>query len=532
MNLRYIFVIIVILALVGCARMGRPEGGPKDFDKPIMVRADPEFKSLQFDEDEIRIYFDEFVKLKNVNTELIISPPLKSSPEISPLGSPSKRITIKIRDTLQENTTYTFNFAQSIIDNTEGNILDNFKYIFSTGDYIDSLKVMGNIKDAFDLKMIENPTIMLYPVKEDYTDSIVFKEKPTYVGSTLDSLKWEITNIKAGKYRLIALNDTRKNYVFDPKEDRIAYHPEMINVPGDSVFDLKLFKEILPFKLVSRPKDLSKGHIILGFEGNSDDVNIRVLSDVGDDFRHFYAKDREKDTLNYYFHNFELDSLELEVSKGQFKDTVKVKTDEEEIDSMKIQLSTYGLLHFRDTLKLGSTVPLIKLDTSKFHFIDSDSVKVPFNLSLSAGHNIVDINFEKKLLESYKLFIEPGAVEDIFGVQNDSINSSVKTGKPSDYCSIYLKINNIERFPVILDLIDDRGNIVAKTYADKPREFEFKNLRPSRFMIRLIYDDNGNQKWDTGNFLLNQQPEKVHYVKSVIDAKANWEVEENITLNP
>ncbi len=108
-----------------------------------MVKADPDFKSLHFEEDQIKIYFDEYVKLKDVNSQLIISPPLKNVPVISPLGSPSKKITIKLNDTLQENTTYTFNFAQSIIDNTEGNILDNFKYIFSTGDFIDSLKVKG-----------------------------------------------------------------------------------------------------------------------------------------------------------------------------------------------------------------------------------------------------------------------------------------------------------------------------------------------------------------------------------------------------
>jgi len=157
MRIRYLSFLIFLLILSSCARRGRPEGGPKDFDKPIMVKADPDFRSLQFKEDQIRIYFDEYVKLKEVNTQLIISPPLKYSPVISPLGSPSKRITIKLSDTLQENTTYTFNFAQSIIDNTEGNILDNFKYIFSTGDYIDSLKVVGHIKDAYDLEMKENP---------------------------------------------------------------------------------------------------------------------------------------------------------------------------------------------------------------------------------------------------------------------------------------------------------------------------------------------------------------------------------------
>jgi len=512
--------------------MGRPDGGPKDLEKPIMVKADPDMKSIHFDTDQIRIYFDEYVKLKDVNTQLIISPPLKNQPLITPLGSPSKRITIKLSDTLKENTTYTFNFAQSISDNTEGNILDNFKYIFSTGDYIDSLSIKGSIKDAFDLDMIQNPTIMLYPVDEHYTDSIIFKEKPTYVGSTIDSVHWEISNIKAGTYRLIALNDLRKNYVFNPKEDRIAFHSDMISIPGDSVFDLTLFKELLPFKLVSRPKEVSKGKVILGFEGEYEDVDIQVLSKTADDFKSFYTKDRNTDTLNFWFNHFELDTMVLRVSKEKFLDTVKVKIDEEKIDSLRLELSTYGLLNLRDTLMLGSTVPIVKLDTSKFHFIDKDSLKVPLHLEISSGRDRIDFEFDKEEQQAYKLFIEPGAIEDILGVQNDTIKTGIKTGKNSDYCSLFLTIRNFERFPVIVDLIDDRGGIVGRTYASQEQEFVFRNLRPARFMIRIIYDDNDNGIWDTGNFLLDQHPEKVHYVRTIIEAKANWEVEEKIMLKP
>lgn len=532
MAFRYFSILFIVLLLIGCARRGRPEGGPKDFDKPIMVRSVPEFKSLRFEEDEFKIYFDEYVKLKDVNSQLIVSPPLKNAPMISPLGSPSKKITIKISDTLQENTTYTFNFAQSIIDNTEGNILDNFKYIFSTGDYIDSLRVKGGIKDAFLLNMVENPTIMLYPVDENYNDSIVFNEKPTYVGSTIDSLKWEITNVKAGTYRLIALNDSRKNYKFNPKEDRIAFNPEFITIPGDSVIDLILFKERLAFKLVSRANDISKGHIIIGFEGESEDVDIKVLSDTPEDFKSFYAKDRKTDTLNYWFNHFELDTMVMRVEKGAFIDTIKVKINEEEIDSLRLELSTTNILHLRDTLKLGASVPIMKLDTAKFHFIDKDSLEVPFLLRLSERRDRIDIDFEKEVNQSYKLFIEPGAIEDLMGVTSDTLKASIRTGKVSEYCSLFLTINNIDRFPVILDLINDRGDIVAKKFATGPEEFEFRNLKPSRFKIRIIYDDNGNQIWDTGSFLENIQPEEVYYVKTIIDAKANWEVEETIMLNP
>lgn len=532
MKFHYFLLILSIALLFSCARRGRPEGGPKDFDKPIMVKADPEFKSLYFEEDQIRIYFDEFVKLKNVNTELIISPPLKNAPVITPLGTPSKKITIKLSDTLQENTTYTFNFAQSVIDNTEGNILDNFKYIFSTGDYIDSLRVKGEIKDAFELEMIENPTIMLYPVDEAYNDSIIFKEKPTYVGSTIDSLNWEITNIKSGKYRLIALNDASKNYMFNPKEDKIAFYPDLITIPGDSIYNLTLFKEILPFKLVARPKDVSKGHVIIGFEGDSKGLDINVLSPTTEDFKSFYTKDRKQDTLNYWFKNYELDSILLEVRKNEYIDTVKVNLNEEDIDSLRIQLSTKGLLHIRDTLKLGSTVPMMNVDTSKFHFIDKDSVKVPLKLHLSDKRDMIYFDFEKELIQNYKLFVEPGAIEDILGIQNDTIKASLKTGKVSDYCSIFLTLGNIEKFPIILELINEKGDIVAREYAEEPRKFDFFYLKPSRFKIKITYDDNGNRRWDTGNFLKNIQPEKVYYVKTIIEAKANWEVEENIILKP
>jgi len=222
----------------------------------------------------------------------------------------------------------------------------------------------------------------------------------------------------------------------------------------------------------------------------------------------------------------------LEVRKDQYVDTLKIDINDDEIDSLRLELSSYGLLHLRDTLKLGSTVPMMKVDTSKFHFIDKDSVKVPLKLALSDSKDRIDFYFDKETIQSYKLFIEPGAIEDIMGVQNDTIEASLKTGKVSDYCSIFLTLRNIQRFPAIIELINDQGDIVAKKYATEPKEFEFRNLKPSRFMIRIIYDDNGNHKWDTGNFLQNIQPEQVYYVKTIIEAKANWEVEENILLQP
>jgi len=532
MNLRLLSFVLLALAIIGCARRGRPEGGPRDLEKPIMVRAVPEFKSLHFEEKEIRIYFDEYIKLQNINSQLIVSPPLKYQPVISPLGTPSKRLTIKLNDTLQENTTYTFNFGQSILDNTEGNVLDNFKYIFSTGDYIDSLKIRGSIKDAFELEMTENPTIMLYPVHESYKDSVIYSEKPTYVGSTIDSVNWDITNIKAGTYRLIALNDASKNYKFNPKEDKIAFEEEFITIPGDSVFRLRLFREVLPFRLVSKPKEISRGHLIFGYEGDPDGVEFEVLSPTAEDFKSVFSRDKETDTLHFWMRNFSLDSIRMVVSKDLVKDTVDIRLGSEEMDSLQVTFSHRGVLHPNDTLRISANLPIVQADTTRFYFINQDSLRVPFRAVMSKNSDALDLLFEKQFQDKYTIRLFPGAITDIFGLQNDSLKVELRTGKIADYCSIFLTINNVDRYPVIVDLINEKGEIVAKKYVERSEELQFLHLEPSRFKVRLIYDDNMNGKWDTGNFLRKVQPEAVYYFRNVIDAKANWEVVESLNLEP
>ncbi|MEL6988848.1 MAG: Ig-like domain-containing protein, partial [Bacteroidota bacterium] len=187
-------------ALVNCAKRGSPTGGPQDSIPPSFVKAVPPNYTTSFDKEEIRIYFDEYIKLKDYQKQLIISPPLKNS-IISPQGSASKYISITITDTLAPNTTYVFNFGQSIQDNNEGNPFSSFKYVMSTGEYIDSLTVKGSIIDELEDKPDNFVSVMLYAVDSTLNDSIVFKEPPRYVTNTLDSLTtFEITNIEEGEY--------------------------------------------------------------------------------------------------------------------------------------------------------------------------------------------------------------------------------------------------------------------------------------------------------------------------------------------
>ena len=198
MKIKFIIpFIVVVFIMSSCAKRGTPEGGPIDEDPPRVLREVPPNNSVFFNDQRIRIFFNEYIKLDGLNSQLVVSPPIeKSKYSIFPQGGASKYIDIDINETFSDSTTYVFNFGQSIKDNNEENELPFYKYAFSTGSYIDSLELDGIINDSYSSKTEELITAMLYPINDKYYDSIIYKEKPRYVASTLDSTYFKFTNLK------------------------------------------------------------------------------------------------------------------------------------------------------------------------------------------------------------------------------------------------------------------------------------------------------------------------------------------------
>jgi len=514
--------ILLVLSFFSCAKTGRPSGGPKDEDPPNAVKFSPLNETINFSSDEIKISFNEFVKLKDVNTQLIVSPPLKYPPIITPLGTASKYIKIKILDTLKQNTTYTFNFGQSIIDNNEGNILNNFKYIFSTGDVIDSLAVKGTIRDAFNEESDTNVSILLYEINKQFNDSTIYKDKPLYVANTLDTISWEITNIKAGKYLLVALNDRSKNYIFNPKEDKIGFVSEHIEIPTEDDYELTLFEEILPYKLV-RPSVASTSHIIFGYEGVGDSIKVKPLVE-NTELKSLAIFEKDADTLNYWYKGIKKDSLAFLVKNRQQLDTVNVRLISKVIDSLNFTNSTNGVLLLRDTYKLISNIPLKNIDTTKVSFTDKDSLNVPYSAMIMPSLKEVVFDFKKRNNDTYNIKILPEGVKDFFDQVNDTLDIRFSTKQPSDYGSVYFTLQNVKSYPVIVELLNANEEIVESIYAKTVQEFPFINLPPAQYKMRVIYDTNSNGKWDTGNYLLKTQPELVTYYTEEINVRANWEM--------
>ena len=535
-NFRFIFIFFSAIILVSCAKTGRPEGGPKDEEAPLFVTANPPYESIKFNKKEIKIEFNEFVKIKDLSKKLVVSPPLKNPALISPQGSATKFIKIEILDTLIKNTTYIFNFGDAIEDNNEANKLENFKYVFSTGPYIDSLKTSGSIKDAEAFKAPKNINILLYKMDSSFNDSIIYKKKPNYITSTLDTTLFKFTNLKKGKYLMLALQENSNDYIFNAKTDRIGFLRDTIQLPRDSIITkpIVLFRETQPYTF-KRGKEVTRGKIEFGFEGVAKNIQIEILSKVPEDFKSISKFEIEKDTLNYWFTPIEADSLNFIVKNNTFLDTVTVKLRKNKIDSLTINPSIKGVLHLRDTFFINTNNPIIKIDTTKITLVKKDTIAVKFKTLLSNKENKIGFVFTKEPKEKYRFNFLPESFTDIYNIKNDTLDFRITTKDLDDYGRITLNVNNVNSKNLIIEILSgkDQKTLVDRTFINTSKKLIFDLLEPSDYTIRAIIDDNKNNKWDTGSFLQRISPEKIIYHENINNAnlRANYFLEESFIID-
>lgn len=215
--------IILLLLTASCANPVAPTGGPKDEKPPTILKTVPLNQSTNFTGNEISIYFDEYINLKDISTQLIISPPLKEAPEFKVKG---KRLVTHFKEPLREETTYNIFFGDAIVDITEGNPLSGYKFTFSTGSVLDSMIITGKLINAFNLTPVKGAYVMLY---DSVYDSIPYKQIPYYISRTRDNGDFELTNLRDMEYLIFALTDLNSNYLFDQSNEEIAFLDTLIN---------------------------------------------------------------------------------------------------------------------------------------------------------------------------------------------------------------------------------------------------------------------------------------------------------------
>ncbi|MBE9510723.1 MAG: Ig-like domain-containing protein [Bacteroidetes bacterium] len=212
-------ISIIILSIINCARVGSPIGGKKDILPPEIIESNPDNYSKNFGSDKIEIELNEFIRLNNLQQKLVISPPLDEKPEIFVRG---KSIIIELgKQELKKNTTYTFSFYDAIVDNNEGNPIEDYEFVFSTGNRLDSLSVNGIVLNAFDLEPDEEGVeVLLYDLLDD---TIPQTTLPLYIGKPDEEGKFRINNVKADTFRIFALKDGNRNHYFDQAGEAFAF---------------------------------------------------------------------------------------------------------------------------------------------------------------------------------------------------------------------------------------------------------------------------------------------------------------------
>jgi uncharacterized protein (DUF2141 family) len=522
---------IILLNTIQCAKRASPTGGPKDSIPPILINSSPKMNTTFFDKEEITLTFDEYITLKDVGKQLIISPPLNSDQyKVYPTTGASKKVNIKLMDTLLENTTYTFNFGEGIVDFNESNPSSYLTYTLSTGATIDSMYIKGRITDAFEKETSPFISLQLYPVDSTYKDSTIYTQKPLYVTSTLDTTIYRFQNLRAGKYALIALEDMTGNYLFDQSSDKIGFVDRLIELPQDSVIDLRIFKERTKF-VWDNPYFINDHHIALAYYGERKDEPFKMISQVPDNFESLVSKSRTSDTLNYWFKGPVLDSLKFEF---EIQDTLRTKTvyfkDPIE-DSLVVNRLTSGNLNLKSKFEISANLPITQVDDQQVIVTNVDTIQIAASLKIQENYDRITVDFEVSPNDRYQIKLLPNALQDFWGQTHDTLVFKTSTKKIEDYGNIYLRVQHQSPHPYIIELLNKKKVVRRYDSLVPGNNYTFELLNAGKYNVRLTEDPNGNKQWDTGNYLEKIQPEEVIYYWKEIDLRANWDMNETFNTS-
>lgn len=506
-------ITIIILFLQACANMLAPTGGQKDTAAPKLIISYPLNYSTNFKGNKIELEFNEYVVLKDIQNQLIVSPG-NIETDVKKSG---KKIIVNFKNKLEDNTTYILNFGNAISDYTESNINKEFKFIFSTSENIDSLNISGRLIDAYKTDAVKEALICLYT--DVNNDSVIYKTKPVYTTKTDENGNFMFTNLKENNYKLIALSENNNNKIYDSQDEQIAFIDTTLKISNNTDLNLlKLFKEIpTKTKILDKKIEYQKVEIIL----NKKYSNYQITQNNTELDTIIY--NTELDTINLYYKN-KIDSSIVYFNFEDREDTIKLKFPK----NLKTKKLIIDVNTKNDTDKLiiysNNKIKNIITD-SILLFEDSNSVKYKLIKGINNLELVYDFNTNKK----YKLYIKDSSIVDFQNLKNTSIKKDIEFNKDEDYGILDLKFKG-ELKNKMVEVFNDKNIVITKIDLNKVDQKILKKLNAGSYKIRIIEDLNNNKIWDTGNYLKKIQPEPIRYYKDEIKIRANWELELEINL--
>jgi len=550
-------MMVFIAMIQSCATVVAPEGGAIDETPPQMdsLRSTPNFQT-NFTKQRIELKFDEWLTLNDVFSQVVISPPMDPSEYEVTLKGKTVRFDFKEEAVLRENATYTINFGEAIQDLNNQNKTSNLKFVFATGDVIDSLEVKGVIRDAYTGEAVEDALFMLY---DNLEDSVVRTERPLYFARTNSLGQFNITNVRADTFKGFALVDSDVNYLYNQPTEKIGFIDSLIviNDTTDTNIKVKMFTEILPLKVRERfvadygkvsfhfnktPKDLELTYsqvdqkVYQRMEGDSiqlwydmDSIRSWKIFLQQDTFLNDTIRVRTKSKSKF----FEENPFQIVSERGAEGRKISKKDRKKDEDEPTLK-TVLGIKNVNPTLpfELNFNYPLENIDLSKIKILEDTSkteVKSTIAIDSTDKRNLF-FDFEWKEKMNYQIDLLPGALTDFYGNQNDTLEQPILIQEKKEFGNLILLVKPLRKDTnYIVEVLNPDGSILKSFIFEQQTEAkeELKFLPVGEYSIRLIEDLNKNGKWDPGNYDLKKQPERI-YSKTIEELRANWDVEVQI----
>lgn len=541
---KFSFLILAAILVYSCAQQVPITGGEKDTTPPSISEASPENFTTEFMSKKVTLTFDEYVTLKDIKKEFISSPPLNHDPEFIEKG---KTIDILIIDTLKENTTYNLNFGNGIVDFTEGNPLDSNLYVFSTGSYIDSLTISGQLKDAFTLQPVPDVYVHLYKHEDE---TVVYFEKPLYIAKTDEYGVFNFKYLAEGNYQITALKDKNSNFLLDTEGEGFAFYQSKVEAGKADSVSLKMFVETPKKQYFTKTNAEHFGLASGSFNIHVDSFSVRTLPDTM--ATHVLPVfNTERDSVIFYLYPVtNADTLAVEITADSIIDTVVYRIPSyekflKEVEKgkptvqLEISAETKNNMHnYFDTLYIQTNHPIKSFDTSMIDFVTGNDTlpadSYSFVLEPAFTDFTTDTIYNNRIAfiypwqkgADYQFIYYPNLVKDIYGLTNeDTLSQNFHTRKFEEYGSLVLKLIPGEKQApqYILQLLTDKNEVYQEDILKGIEEVEYELLVPGKYHVRLIYDTDSDGKWTTGNYDEKRFAEDVIYFPELIEIRANWD---------
>lgn len=556
-------IAAILIFPPSCANTSTPpEGGPKDTLAPILVEVVPPINSLHHPVDikhsTVSFEFDEYVVLNNPNSYIFLSPPQSKPPTAKIKG---KKVVVSFTEPLDSSQTYSLSLGEAIKDNNEGNPFPPYTHSFSTGSYVDSLFVSGNIVEASTMLPMSNMTVLFHT---DLSDSAIYKVRPRAAAKSDLWGYFTVRNLPVDSvYRVYAIQDLNNNCIYDPDQEMVAFldtlvRPTGVMRPGlpelvpvmmtdtaacqarPTQISLSMFMEVSQRQLLRSRERVSRRQMYLKFAAPYPQIDSMILDGISPD----------KLILE---HNFYQDSITIWINdQGPIPDTLQMR-----LSYMRTDDTLNILMPVTDTIKMirpkgkmvenrwgemveeADTLAAYEVDASP-EKIDQDGIIIEFEspmictpfdsitiTSKNTREQIVPAPFtvekdtanirrfilrmQDKMVAGYEytLRIPDSLFMDIDGIYCDSLVKTFSLPQDENLSALIVETSNVNE-KYMVELVDEKRTNVYRTYhIDSAAVLNFPYLKAGRYSLRITEDKNGNGQIDTGDLLEHRQPEKV-----------------------